>query len=119
MYLDVEGAPDRSFYYLVGLSFRFDEVDVQHSIWADDEGSEREMWQSCLGTLKQIGDPCLIHYGSYETQFLERMKACYCGEPEDGAFVEELLSRAVNLVSLTFNQVYFPTYSNGLKEVGQ
>jgi predicted RecB family nuclease len=75
VYLDVEGVPDRSFYYLIGLRFRSDEVEVQRSIWADDEGSEREMWQSCLRILKQIGEPCLIHYGSYETHFLKRMRA--------------------------------------------
>jgi hypothetical protein len=119
VYLDVEGVPDRSFYYLIGLKFRSDEIEVQHSIWADDEDSEREMWQSCIGILKQIGEPCLIHYGSYETYFLKRMKARYCGEADDCTFVDKLLSRAINLVSLTFNQIYFPTYSNGLKEIGQ
>jgi hypothetical protein len=77
------------------------------------------MWTACLVALKQIGAPCLIHYGNYETQFLRRMRDRYCNEAEDRAFVEGLLSRAINLVSFTFAQIYFPTYSNGLKEIGQ
>lgn len=118
VYIDVEGIPDRSFYYLIGLRYFSGENEVQQSFWADDEAGEQEMWTSCLNTLQQIGDPCLIHYGSYETQFLRRMKARYCNKQEDSFFVEALLSRAVNLVSLTFAQIYFPTYSNGLKEIG-
>jgi predicted RecB family nuclease len=118
-YIDVEGIPDRGFYYLVGLRYSSGEEEVQRSFWADDEAGEQEMWTSCLSALKQIGDPCLIHYGSYETQFLRRMKARYCSGQEENAFVEGLLSRAVNLVSLTFAQIYFPTYSNGLKEIGK
>ena len=47
------------------------------------------------------------------------MKPRHCSEPEDAAFIEGLLSRAVNLVSLTYAQIYLPTYSNGLKEIGR
>ncbi len=119
VYFDVEGVPDRSFYYLVGLRFGLDGAEIQNSFWADDEAGEREMWASCLSALKLIRDPCLIHYGSYETLFLRRMKTRHCSEPEDAAFIERLLSSAVNLVSLTYAQIYLPTYSNGLKEIGR
>ena len=119
VYFDVEGVPDRSFYYLAGLRFSLDRAQVQRSFWADGEANEREMWASCLSALKLVGDPRLIHYGSHETQFLRRMKSRYCGNPEDAAFVDGLLSGATNLVSLTFAQIYLPTYSNGLKEIGR
>lgn len=119
VYLDVEGIPDRSLYYLIGFKFSSDGAQVQKSFWADSEADEPRMWASCLNALKMIPDPHLVHYGSYETQFLKRMKARYCEQNADCAFVEALLSRAVNLVSLTFAQIYFPTCSNGLKEIGQ
>jgi hypothetical protein len=35
------------------------------------------------------------------------------------ALVEQLLSRAVNVLSLIYAQVYFPAYSNSLKEIGR
>ena len=43
VYLDVEGVPDREFYYLIGLRHKVGERYVQHSIWADGPADEREM----------------------------------------------------------------------------
>ena len=41
VYLDVEGLPDRDFYYLIGVRIGHGDSAVQHSLWADtvaDEG---------------------------------------------------------------------------------
>ncbi len=119
VYLDVEGVPDRDFYYLIGLRYRARDDDFQHSFWADTASDEREMWASCLATLKLLRNPCLVHYGSYETLFLKRMKARYSDNLEDAAFLDQLIASAFNLLSLTYSQVYFPTYSNGLKDIAQ
>jgi predicted RecB family nuclease len=119
VYFDVEGVPDREFYYLVGLRHRVGDRHLQHSFWADDPKDEREMWASCLQTLAQIHDPCLVHYGRYETLFLKRMRTRY---PEISAcsdLADHLASSALNLLSFTYAQVYFPTYSNTLKEIGR
>jgi hypothetical protein len=59
----------------------------------------------------------LIHYGSYETVYLKRMGDRY-GLPSMPA-VARALSKPVNLLSVIFAQVYFPTLSNSLKEIGQ
>jgi hypothetical protein len=75
------------------------------------------MWMSCLNALKLIKDARLVHYGSYETQFLKRMKSRYTEKTEDAVFLDQLITSAFNLVSLTYAQLYFPTYSNGLKEI--
>src|SRR3954454_24947140 len=37
VYLDVEGIPDRYFYYLVGVVVEADGQCSAHSFWADDE----------------------------------------------------------------------------------
>jgi len=34
-----------------------------------------DLWADCLHRLSAIDNPQLIHYGSYETQFLKRMRA--------------------------------------------
>jgi predicted RecB family nuclease len=117
VYLDVEGVPDREFYYLVGMRFRHDNRDIHRTFWADDVSGEREMWGSFLRALAPIPDVQLIHYGSYETQFLKRMKARYCTIPEDAELADRLLASSLNLLSLTYGHIYFPTYSNGLKEI--
>ena len=92
VYLDVEGVPDRDFYYLVGLRWRDPDKDIQRSFWADTASEEHEMWLSCLLALKLLNAPHLIHYGSYETQFLKRMKERYARGPEDDAFIDRAVT---------------------------
>jgi predicted RecB family nuclease len=116
IYFDVEGDPDRDFYYLIGLRFRAGSSSVPCSFWADDTWNERNMWADCLRTLRAIAIPQLIHYGSYETQFLRRMRTRY-PDIEDPAFLDQLISSALNLLSVIYAHVYFPTYSNSLKEI--
>ena len=44
MYLDVEGLPDRDFYYLIGIRLKTAREIVQHSLWADSkERRERNL----------------------------------------------------------------------------
>ena len=119
VYLDVEGVPDRDFYYLIGLRYRTIDQHVQHSFWADSQSDEREMWASCLGVLKLLQNPRLFHYGKYETLFLKRMRVRYSDQSADDAFLDQLIASSVNLLSLTYAQVYFPTYSNGLKDIAR
>jgi predicted RecB family nuclease len=115
VFLDVEGLPDRDFYYLIGISVQAAEGNVQHSFWADDAIGEKLIWNDFLGVLSKIKDPHLIHYGSYETSFLKRMCQRH-GGPE-GSHAATAFDRATNLLSFIYAQIYFPTYSNGLKEI--
>src|SRR5438552_6510551 len=41
LYLDVEGIPDRDFYYLIGLAVVRDGACTTHSFWAEDRKSTR------------------------------------------------------------------------------
>jgi predicted RecB family nuclease len=118
-FLDVEGMPDRDFYYLVGLRFERDGENVERSFWADGLEGEREIWENCLRELKAIGNAQIISYGAYETRFLRQMKARYILAPDDQEFVDRLIETLVNLVGRMYGKVYLPTYSNSLKEVGR
>ena len=117
VYFDVEGVPDREFYYLIGLRYRSGDHYVYRSFWADDPSKEGEMWAACLRDLRGMDMPRLIHYGSYETQFLKRMKARYPALATDSNLIESLITSSLNLISFTYAQIYFPTYSNTLKEI--
>ena len=77
VYLDVEGIPDRDFYYLIGVRIKDGDSYVQHSFWANDVSEEKKIWTAFLRTLAKMENPQLIHYGSYETIFLKRMKERY------------------------------------------
>jgi predicted RecB family nuclease len=115
VYLDVEGLPDRDFYYLIGVRIGNGEAAIQHGLWADTAADERKIWREFLGILETIEKPVLIHYGSYETTFLKRM----CNRHGDGAVRSSALGaiqKPVNLLSIIFAQIYFPAYSNRLKD---
>ena len=119
IYFDVEGVPDRGFYYLIGLRYMSGNGLVHQSFWADDPSDERDMWVKCLDTLTLINQPKLIHYGGFETQFLRRMKARYSGASINSGLLDHLMSSSLNLLSFTYAQIYFPTYSNTLKDVAR
>ena len=116
VYLDVEGVPDRDFYYLIGIRVGTGDGAVQYSFWADDEDGEKRIWREFLDVLSAIPDPRLVHYGSYETVFLKRMRERH-GGPREGSAAATAIEHAVNLLSFIFAHIYFPTYSNGLKEI--
>lgn len=117
VYFDVEGDANRDFYYLIGMRTATAGSTVHCSFWANDPAGEENMWADCLQRLSAVEKPRLIHYGSYEMKFLKRMRIRYpkVGNP---AFLDELASSALNLLSIIYAHVYFPTYSNRLKEIG-
>jgi len=52
VYLDIEGMPDRDFYYLIGL--RIPEGSLQYSFWADEVSDEEGIWRSLLSVLERM-----------------------------------------------------------------
>jgi hypothetical protein len=118
-FLDVEGMPDRDFYYLVGLRFESGGEHVERSFWADGLDGERGIWENCLRELKAIGNAQIVSYGAYEIRFLKQMRARYVLAPIDVEFVDQLIETAVNLLGCIYGKIYFPTFSNSLKDVGR
>ncbi len=118
VYLDVEGLPDRDFYYLIGMRIGRGKSAVQHSLWAATVEDENEIWNQFLDLLGAVENPLLFHYGSYETTFLKRMRLRY-GVPSENKVGARAVERPTNLLSVIFAKVYFPTYSNSLKEIAR
>jgi predicted RecB family nuclease len=116
VFFDVEGIPDRDFYYLIGLRFRNGDSIVQHSLWADTSEDEAQIYFKFLKILKTIEKPSLIHYGSFETEFLKQMGVRY-GISVQTALENNGNHTPTNLLSIINGQVYFPTYSNSLKSI--
>jgi predicted RecB family nuclease len=118
-FFDVEGMPDRNSYYLVGVRFERGGDQVERSFWADGTDDERVIWEDCLSALKEIGNPQIVSYGAYEARFLKQMKERYVSAPGDVEFVDRLIKTSANLVGCIYGKIYFPTYSNSLKEVAR
>jgi predicted RecB family nuclease len=117
VYLDIEGRPDRGSYYLIGLVVVEGGVESRHSFWADSEEEQPAIFARLLEKLAQYPEYHLFHFGNYEPKALRRITVRL---PEDQQKqVEVVLRRAVNVLSIINAHVYFPTYSCGLKDIGQ
>jgi predicted RecB family nuclease len=114
VYLDVEGLPDRDFYYLIGVRIGNGETAVQHSLWADTVEDEGKIWREFLALLETVEKPVLIHYGSYETGFLKVMGERH-GRPPENSDVAKAIETSVNVLSVVFAQIYFPIPGPGSK----
>jgi predicted RecB family nuclease len=119
VFIDVEAVPDRDFYYLVGLRITNGSTVVQHSYWANESSEEKEIWLSCLQTLAQLEDPQLIHYGSFEATYFKRMIERYGTGEQRRTGLDQVIANSVNVLSLIYGSIYFPTYSNSLKEISK
>lgn len=116
VYLDVEGLPDRDFYYLIGIRIGKGKSAVQHSLWADSVEDEGRIWNEFLDIVASTENPALIHYGSYEMRFLAQMDKRYSSPAESGSKATRK-RKSANILQELLGQVYFPTYSNNLKDI--
>jgi predicted RecB family nuclease len=116
VYLDIEGLPDQSFDYLIGLVAVGEGVCTAYSFWADDWTQEKAIWADCVRTIEGLGDYTLYHYGRYESRFLDRMRRSAGSEEE--ATIDRIRARSCNVLAAIHSHVYFPTWSNGLKDIG-
>ena len=86
-----------------------------HSFWADSPADEVRIFDAFLDLLECREDFALFHYGSYERKLLKRMRKVV----KRVGLVDKALEKTVNVLSALHASVYFPTFSNGLKEIGR
>jgi predicted RecB family nuclease len=114
VYLDVEGKPDESFVYLIGMVVvRQDGSEERLSFWADTGEQERDIFERFLAEVGRYDDFRVFCYGGYERAFLKRMRTAAARKDA----VDGVLDRLVNVLSLVYAHAYFPCHSNGLKDV--
>ena len=112
IYLDVEGDPERNFVYLIGMIIDRGGEEERHSFWADDEAGANLIFREFLAIVGQYQDCTLFFYGRYEADYLKRMRAKSGAEQ-----IDRLLEGSVNVLRAIYGKVYFPVYSNGLKDI--
>jgi predicted RecB family nuclease len=55
VYLDIEGLPDRGFYYLIGVLVVKGQSHQYHSFWADDENSQVRIFEQLASLFTGTG----------------------------------------------------------------
>jgi predicted RecB family nuclease len=112
LFLDIEGVPDQSFYYLMGLLVSQNETITYYPFWADIAADEAEMWRQFIAKVNQYPTVPIYHYGSFDSRTLTTLTKRYNTD------ADSITSRLINVNKHVFGKVYFPTYSNRLKEIG-
>jgi len=56
----------------------------------------------------------LFHYGSHESRYIDHMVKLYNANKP---IIEKIKSNTINILSVIYNYIYFPTYSNNLKTI--
>ncbi len=115
VFVDAEGSEDGGFVYLLGVLVVEGESQKTHYFWADGPDQEAEAFDGFLDLLDGGEDFVLFHYGSYERRLLRRMRKVV----KRTKLVDRLLANAVNVLAAIHSNVYFPTFSNGLKDVAR
>jgi predicted RecB family nuclease len=115
VYLDLEGKPDEGFVYLAGVIVAEGGAETRHSFWADGPDQEQGLFGQLLELLGRYEDFRVFCYGAYEQAFLKRMGK----HAPQKQLADKVLARTCNVLSLLYAHVYFPVYSDGLKEVGR
>jgi hypothetical protein len=112
IFVDMEGSPDGSFVYLIGLLVQQGDKEQSYSFWADCREEETKVFELFAETLSQFPSGHIFYYGPYERRVFKRI-ARHFGPTLSG----RLDRQCTNVLSTLYAKIYFPTYSNSLKDV--
>lgn len=113
IYLDIEGDPEEGFTYLIGLVVCDGERVERQSLWSDDRKGEADIFARFLAIVARYDAPRLYCYGNYERSFIARMRR----QARRKKCIDAVLAALTNVLTVIYPHFYFPTYSNGLKDV--
>lgn len=115
IYLDIEGIIDEEYIYLIGLFISGNNHNCYYSFWADSAEEQEKILIEFINTILPFPDFLIYHYGSYDIKSLrkiaKRLSTNYQGE------FQKIEKKSINLHTLLSNNLYFPTFTNGLKEI--
>lgn len=117
IYLDIEGIPDRNFYYLIGVVIKTNDSEKTFSFWANNEDEQEKIFIEFITLLQSLNEFTIYHYGSYEIQALKTISKKLTSEQQ--GILKKIFDNSFNLLNIFTHNIYPPTYSNSLKEIAR
>ncbi|MEI6124671.1 MAG: TM0106 family RecB-like putative nuclease [Bacteroidota bacterium] len=117
IFFDIEGVPDRNFYYLIGVIIKTNDLEQAYSFWANNEDEEENIFIEFITLLQSLNEFTIYHYGSYEIQALKRVSKKMSQEYK--ATMTKIIENSFNLLNIFTHNIYPPTYSNSLKDIAR
>ena len=115
IFFDIEGIPDKDFYYLIGVIIKTENSETEYSFWANDINEQQDIFIQFINLLNNQNNYVVYHYGSYEIQALKRV-AKRLSQPHQNK-IKNIIENSFNILTLFSNDIYIPTYTNGLKDI--
>ena len=115
VFIDMEGDSSGSFIYLIGILVIENGEIEKYSLWANDFDDEKQIFDECIKILNGLNDVHIFYYGNYESKVFKRMLKSNSTEKVKNL----LMNKSTNILLIIYSNLYFPTYSNGLKEIGR
>ncbi|UCE53475.1 MAG: TM0106 family RecB-like putative nuclease [Desulfobacterales bacterium] len=115
IFLDIEGLPDKNFYYLIGLIINENGNFHDYSFWANSSNEEDNLFYQLQKELNKYRDYIIYHFGNYEKKYLKSMSKKL--ENSQSRKVKNIINRCYDLLPVFVSNIYIPTYSNGLKDI--
>ena len=112
IFIDIEGVPEYDFFYLIGVLVKSSGTYEYHYFWVGDKNEEEKIWKSFFDFMSNFPTVSIYHYGSYETDTIKKIKNKY-------GIKTNLEEQLFNINKVIYGQIYFPVYSNSLKDIGK
>jgi predicted RecB family nuclease len=115
VYLDIEGVSTSGPFYLLGVLIVSPGGEEFHSFWADQRSDEMTAFSHFVDVISRFPNCRVFHYGAYDAAALKLVRAKLPDflQPQ----IDLILQRCVNVLAEVYHHIYFPTYSNGLKDI--
>jgi len=115
VYLDVESDPETNSTYLIGAIVDTGTSQEAFSFWANNVDEEGKIYNAFLNVISDYEDFAVFAYGAHEKRCFTKMRASLRRKRR----IDDVLQRLVNTLSLVYSHIYFPVYSNSLKDIGR
>jgi predicted RecB family nuclease len=117
VFLDIEGIPDRNFYYLIGVIIKTNDLETHYSYWANNKDEEEKIFIEFFTLLRSLTEFTIYHYGSYEIQALKTISKTLTSDYQK--FSKKIIDSSYNILNIFTSNIYPPTYSNSLKDIAR
>jgi predicted RecB family nuclease len=115
VYFDMEGNSNATSVYLIGALIVTGESTAFRSFWADTSQDELAIFNQFFALVDTLNDPHLFHFGNYESKAIKRVLSSV----KLKRAAQLAAKHSTNVLSLIYPNVYFPTFSNSLKDIGR
>ena len=112
IYLDLEGAPDDGFVYLIGTIICEGATQMAYWFWADTKDRETSIFEEFLAVVARYHNPRVYAYGGYERAFLKRMRR----NSTRKKLGDRIVDRVVNVLGIIYTDSYFPHTATASKK---